>query len=423
MQFRAVKGMNDILPGEIERWQRLERAFRQTVELYAYSEIRTPIVEPLELFARSTGQTTEIVEKQMFEFERGDERLALRPEGTPGAARAFINSNQQALRPVTRWYYFGPMFRAEQPQRGRYRQFHQAGCEVYGDPGPVVDAEMIDMLVLTLKRAGIVSFEVHLNSLGGPGSRARYREALERYFDPHKDRLSEHARRRLRDNPLRVLDSKDPKDREIAQGAPSALELLEPEDQAHFEGLCRALTTLGTPYSIDRTLVRGLDYYTRTLFEFTSVSGELGSQNSLLGGGRYDLLLQALGGPALPAIGFAAGVERLLLAMQQAPPVGPALCFVAPVGEAARFEALGLARELRENGIATELDGRGGSLKSLLRRADALGARLCLVVGDSELERGVVQIKDLRDRIQSETPRTELLTAVRGLLERGEAAS
>jgi len=422
MQFRAVKGMNDILPGEVERWQRLERAFRRTVELYGYAEVRTPILESLDLFVRSTGETTEIVEKQMFELERSGERLALRPEGTPGAARAFVVSNQHAQRPVTRWYYVGPMFRAEQPQRGRYRQFHQAGCEVYGDPGPIVDAEMIDMLAKFLRSAGVPSFEVRINSLGGAASRARYRDALVRYLEPKKEALSEHARRRLGDNPLRILDSKDPRDREISAGAPSVLDELEPDDRAHFEGLCRALDALGTEYIVDGGLVRGLDYYTRTLFEFTSSIGELGSQNAILGGGRYDNMLSELGGPALPAIGFACGLERLLLALGDAPSERAPLCFVAPIGEAAKLEGLKLAGELRERGIAVELDGRGGSLKSLLRRADGLGARLCLVLGDSEIERGIIQVKDLRERGQSEIARAAVLGEVRRLLDRGEGA-
>lgn len=422
MQFRAVKGMNDILPGEVERWQRLEQAFRRTVELHGYAEVRTPVLEALELFVRSTGQTSEIVEKQMFEFERGGERLALRPEGTPGAARAFIASSGHVQRPVTRWYYIGPMFRAEQPQRGRYRQFHQAGCEVYGDPGPIVDAEMIAMLADLLREIGIPAFEICLNSLGGSASRARYREALVSYLEPKKSELSEHAQRRLADNPLRILDSKDPRDRQAVQGAPNILDVLEPEDRAHFDGLRRALDALGVEYKVDPALVRGLDYYTRTLFEFTASVGEIGSQNALLGGGRYDGMLSELGGPPLPAIGFAMGLERVLLAMGETPPLPRDTCFVAPIGEKAVLEGLRLARELRGAGITVELDGRGGSLKSLLRRADALGARFCLVLGDSELERGVVQVKELRERTQTEVPMTGLLAHIQERLGRGEAS-
>jgi histidyl-tRNA synthetase len=421
MQFRAVKGMNDILPGEVERWQRLEQAFRRTVELHGYEEIRTPFLEALDLFVRSTGQTSEIVEKQMFELERGGERLALRPEGTPGAARAFINSSGHAQRPVTRWYYLGPMFRAEQPQRGRYRQFHQAGCEVYGDPGPVIDAEIIDMLSGLLRGLGIQRFEVHLNSLGGAASRARYRDALLRFLEPKRDALSEHAQKRLLDNPLRILDSKDPRDRAAVQGAPSVLDELEPEDRAHFEGLRRALDALGTSYVVDAGLVRGLDYYTRTLFEITAEIGELGSQNALLGGGRYDGMLTELGGPALPAIGFAIGLERILLALGETELPRVERCFVVPIGEKAVLEGLRLGRELRDAGIPTEVDGRGGSVKSMLRRADNLGARFSIVIGDGELQRGTVQLKDLPAHTQLEVPRAEVLASIQKVLGSGEA--
>ncbi|MGC4088494.1 MAG: histidine--tRNA ligase [Polyangiaceae bacterium] len=402
MQFQRVKGMNDILPGDIERWQRLESVFRRTVELHGYSEVRTPILESLELFVRSTGETTEIVEKQMFELQRGSERFALRPEGTPGSARAFIGGSVHAKEPVTRWYYIGPMFRAEQPQRGRYRQFHQAGCEVYGDAGPISDAEMIDMLVGLLRALGVESFDVRINSLGGAQSRAKYRAALQDYLRPQADKLSEHAQKRLGDNPLRILDSKDPRDREAVKGAPSILDVLEPEDQAHFQGLCAALDALGTPYVVDTGLVRGLDYYTRTLFEFTSNAGQLGTQSALLGGGRYDGMLEGLGGPKLPCIGYAMGLERMLLAMDKTELPKAPRCFVAPLGEKATHQGLIIARELRALGITVDVDGRGGSLKSMLRRADATGAALCLVLGEAEVERGVVQVKNLAAHTQTE---------------------
>jgi len=422
MQFRPVKGMNDILPGDIERWQRLESVFRSTVELHGYSEVRTPILEALELFVRSTGETSEIVEKQMFELERSGERLALRPEGTPGSARAFIGGSVHAREPVTRWYYIGPMFRAENPQRGRYRQFHQAGCEVYGDAGPIADAEMIDMLVGLLRALGVSSFDVRVNSLGGPQSRARYRNVLQDYLRPHANELSEHAQKRLLDNPLRILDSKNPRDIEAVKGAPSILEVLEPEDLAHFQGLRAALDALGTPYTIDPGLVRGLDYYTRTLFEFTSSAGKLGSQNALLGGGRYDGMLAELGGPQLPAIGYAMGLERMLLAMDDSALPQVQRCFVAPVGERAAHQGLVLARELRAREITVDLDGRGGSLRSLLRRADARGARFCLVIGDSELERGVVQVKDLRAHTQIELAPSAVASHIAVALTQDEAA-
>jgi histidyl-tRNA synthetase len=416
MEFRAVKGMNDLLPDEVERFARAEATFRRTVELHGFSEVRTPVLEPTELFARSTGETSEIVEKQMFSLQRESESLTLRPEGTPGAARAFINHSVHAREPVTRWFYVGAMFRAERPQRGRLRQFHQAGCEVYGDPGPVVDAEIIDMLVSFLGELGITDLEVRINSIGGPATRARYRAALLAYLTPHAASLSEHAQKRLGDNPLRILDSKDPRDRAIVEGAPSILEHLEPEDRAHWDGLRAALDALGTKYDITPGLVRGLDYYTRTLFELVSNQGELGSQNTLLGGGRYDGLLAELGGPKLPAIGFAIGLERLLLASPVAAPAKPARCFIAPIGAAAVHEALRLARELRRASITTEVDGRGGSMKSMLRRADSSGARACIVIGDAELTSGEFQLKDLAAHSQASVPRAEIVARVAQLL-------
>jgi histidyl-tRNA synthetase len=404
--------MNDILPDEVGRWHELEAVLRRELELSGYSEIRTPFLESLELFVRSIGDTTEIVEKQMFSFQRGDETLALRPEGTASVARAYVGHSLHAKEPVSRLYYLGPMFRAERPQRGRYRQFWQVGAEVFGDPGPGVDAEMIDMLVGILRALGIENLEVCVNSLGSQGTRARYRDALFAYLEPKKATLSEHAQKRLADNPLRILDSKNPKDQEAVKGAPSILDLLEPDDQKHWEGLKAALEALGTPFVVAPELVRGLDYYTRTLFEISSSDGALGSQNALLGGGRYDGMVEELGGPKIPAVGFAMGLERVLLAMPERPANQLPLVFVAPLGDRAALEALGIARELRGVGVRVVPDTRGASLRSLLRRADSLGARLCLVLGDTELERGVVALKDLAQKSQLDVPRATLVEAV-----------
>ncbi len=412
MALRPVTGMNDILPDEVGRWHELEAVLRRELELAHYSEIRTPFLEPLELFVRSIGDTTEIVEKQMFSFQRGDETLALRPEGTASVARAYVGHALHAKEPVSRLYYLGPMFRAERPQRGRYRQFWQVGAEVFGDPGPGVDAEMIDMLVGILRALGIENLEVCVNSLGSQGTRARYRDALFAYLEPKKATLSEHAQKRLADNPLRILDSKNPKDQEAVKGAPSILDLLEPDDQKHWEGLKAALEALGTPFVVAPELVRGLDYYTRTLFEIRSTAGELGSQNALLGGGRYDGMVEELGGPKIPAVGFAMGLERVLLAMSDRRANKAPLVFVAPLGEKAAIEALGIARDLRQAGVTVLADTRQASLRSLLRRADSLGARLCLVLGDTELERGVVALKDLSEKSQSDVPRASLTQTV-----------
>jgi histidyl-tRNA synthetase len=257
---------------------------------------------------------------------------------------------------------------------------------------------------------------VLVNSLGGPGTRARYRNALSLHLEPKRATLSEHSQKRLGDNPLRILDSKDPRDVAAVADAPSILDLLEPEDRAHWDGLRRALDALGTPYEVEPRLVRGLDYYTRTLIEVQGAGGELGTQNALLGGGRYDGMIEELGGPSVPAVGFAMGLERMLLAMPAGEPLADALCFVAPLGDPASHEALRIGRELRERGIRTEVDTRGGKLKALLRRADSLGARLCVVLGDAELERGCVLLKDLMAHTQEEVPRGELAGKITSVL-------
>lgn len=416
MKLRAVKGMNDILPAEARRFQRVERIFRETAETYGFRELRTPIVEELSLFHKSTGETSEVVQKQMFLLKREDETLALRPEGTPSSARVYIANKLQAQEPVTKWYYIGPMFRAERPQRGRYRQFHQAGCELYGDPGPLCDAEMVDMLFQMSTRFGLKGLRVEVNSLGGPEARAAYRERLVEFFEPKKASLSEHAQARLLDNPLRILDSKDERDRSASEGAPVLLDCLTLDDRVHWEGFLAALDVLETPYSVNPRLVRGLDYYARTCFEIVAESGEIGSQSAILGGGRYDGMLEGLGGPDIPAIGFAMGLERVLLALGEESIEEEPLCFIAPLGTEAALAGLKIAAALRERGIVTELDSRGSSLKSMLRRANNMNARYAVVLGKNEVKEGVVQLKDLRDHTQMDVSLADIPNTVsRGL--------
>jgi histidyl-tRNA synthetase len=412
MPFRAVKGMNDILPEQVRRWQRLEATFRDTVALYGYEEVRTPIVEPTALFVRSIGEATDVVDKEMYSFERHDESLTLRPEGTAGAARAFVEHSRHAREPISRWFYIGPMFRAERPQRGRYRQFHQAGCEVYGDLGPVCDAEMIAMLADFYAKLGILELKIQVNSIGGAESRLRHREALLEFFRPKAESLSEHARERVELNPLRVLDSKDPRDRTACEGAPSVLDYLVDDDRQHWDSLRRALDAMHVGYSVAPGLVRGLDYYTRTLFEISANSGDLGTQNALCGGGRYDKMIEGLGGPSIAAVGFAMGIERVLLAMPEEDEETRPFCFFAPMGEAATERALAFARALRQNGVRVEVDSRKNSIKSMLRRADTMHARLVVVLGDTELERSAAAIKDLAAHSQIEVPFDELVTRV-----------
>ncbi len=404
MEVRAVRGMNDILPDEVGRWQELETAFRVHAELPGFAEVRTPVIEATELFARQIGETTDVVEKEMYSFERHDDRLTVRPEGTAGAARAFVEHAVAGQRPVSRWWYLGPMFRGERPAKGRYRQFWQAGCEHYGDVGPVADAEMIDFVVGFFQRIGISDLTTHVSSLGSGDTHARFRQAVFDFLAPKRASLSDDSQRRLDKNPLRILDSKDPRDREAVLGGPSILELLDGDDLAHWNGLRRHLDALGVRYVVDPTLVRGLDYYTRTLFEVKTSMGDLGAQNTLAGGGRYDNMIEGLGGPKVPAIGFAMGIERVLsVAPLRARERGP-VCWVAPMGDAAIDGALRFARDLRKLGVAAEVDGRGGKLKAMLRRAETAGARFCVIFGESELARGVCAVKDLAARTQDEVP-------------------
>ncbi|HEY5146043.1 MAG TPA: histidine--tRNA ligase [Polyangiaceae bacterium] len=410
--LRAVKGMNDVLPDEVGRWQRLERAYARTMSLHGFREVRTPYLEPTALFVRAIGEVTDIVEKEMYSFDHRGEALTLRPEGTASAARAYVEHAVHGREPVTRWWYIGPMFRAERPQRGRYRQFSQLGAEIFGDEGPGCDAEMVDMLVGFLNELAIPGVEVVVSSLGGPATRAQYRDALVAHLTPKAASLSADSQRRLGTNPLRILDSKDERDKTAVSDAPTLHDFLDAGDKEHFAKLRAGLDALGTPYAVDPRLVRGLDYYTRTLFEIRGAHDKLGAGSTLLGGGRYDAMIADLGGPKVPAIGFAAGVERLLIASELAEPPTTVDVLVAPLGPGATTAGLVLARDLRRAGICSEIDTRGGSLKSQLRRANTLGARIVLILGDSELAENVVQVKDLAAHTQDRVSRDDTVRAV-----------
>ncbi len=421
MKLRAIRGMNDILPDEARAWHHVESVFRRKAELYGYGEVRTPLIEDTSLFARQMGETSDVVEKEMYSFERHDDRLTVRPEGTAGAARAYVEHNVANKEPISRWYYLGAMFRGERPAKGRYRQFYQAGCEIYGDSGPICDAEMIDLVVGILTDLGIGGLSVHVNSLGSGDTRERYRDALLSYFTPNKASLSEDSQRRLEKNPLRILDSKDPRDRGLATGAPSILEVLSEADRAHFEGVKSALETLGVPFVVDPSLVRGLDYYTRTLFEVKTTQADLGAQNTLCGGGRYDDMVESLGGPKVPAVGFAMGLERILVAMPslgEASAVSPV--YVAAMSEGARATALKIAKELRALGVRAELDTRDARIKGMIRRAETLRARLFVIIGDDEMQKGELSVKDLVARTQETLP---IATAARIVADRALGAA
>lgn len=421
VQLRAVKGMNDVLPADIGRWHLVEAAYRRAMEALGYREVRTPYLEPTALFVRTIGEATDVVEKEMYSFHHHDDALTLRPEGTAGAARAYVEHGGHNTEPVTRWYYLGPMFRAERPQRGRYRQFSQVGAECFGDPGPGCDAEMIDALVGFLEAIGVARPDVLLNSIGSGETRAQYKDALVGFLTPKKEALTADSRRRLETNPLRILDSKAPNDQEAVEGAPTILEFLSAEDRAHWDALRRHLDALGTPYRIDTKLVRGLDYYTRTLFEMRGAYDELGAGSTLVGGGRYDGMVEQLGGPKVPAIGYAAGLERLLVASTLEAPASVVDVLVAPIGDGALDAALVLGRDVRRAGLRCEVDTRRTSLKAQLRRANALGARVALILGDREITQGVVEVKDLAGHAQHEVARGDVVRRVAELASRPAA--
>jgi histidyl-tRNA synthetase len=417
-----VKGMNDILPPDVAKWQFVEEKARSILDAFSYHELRTPILEYTPLFTRSVGEATEVVEKQMYTFEdRDGSSVSMRPEGTASAVRAYIARSMWNREPITRWYYMGPMFRHERAQRGRLRQFHQIGAEVFGLPGPAVDAEMIAMLVALLEELGIkpTDIDVAINSLGEPEERAAYRERLRTYFAGHVDKLDEFSKRRLDSNPMRILDSKDPDVQTLCADAPILLDVLGDASKRHFEAVRKHLSDLGTTTSIDPRLVRGLDYYTGTIFEIKAKVGDLGAQNTVCGGGRYDKLVSSLGGPQIPAMGFGMGVERVLLAMtESAESFDPGLgLFIAALGEQARSYVLPIAHKLRVAGIRTEVEHREVGLKGQLKRADALRARLALIVGDNELASGKLILRDLATREQLEISVEELEAKVRQALD------
>lgn len=422
---RVVKGMHDLLPPEARATSALEAAFRACMERARFGELRTPYVEQLSLFVRSVGTGTDIVDKEIYAFDYRGESLALRPEGTASAVRAYVEQQMHTREAVSRFWYAGPMFRGERPQKGRYRQFYQLGAEVFGDAGPGVDAEVIDLLVGFLRDLGIRDSAVHLGTIGGRETRGRYRDALVDYLTPRTAELGAESQKRLQHNPLRILDSKSPDDRRVVADAPRISEYLSEADRAHFDGLRRLLDKLGTPYTVDERLVRGLDYYTRTLFEIKGASEILGAGDTLVGGGRYDDLVASWGGPDVPAFGFGAGLERLLIAQGAEPPKAPRFVFVAPLGERAQEDALLLVRELRHLGVTADVDLRGGSAKNLFKRADRDGATLVLLIGERELEQGVVAIKELQAEspTQTEVSRAEAALHVAARLQAPSAES
>ena len=409
----AVKGMNDILPPESARWEWLEAKVRNLMARYAYRNIRTPIVEPTALFVRGLGEVTDIVEKEMYSFEDrlNGEHLTLRPESTAGVVRA-VAEHSMLYDGGKRLYYMGPMFRHERPQRGRYRQFHQIGAEALGFPGAEVDAELILLAHALWRELGLQNVRLELNSLGEPEERKAHRAALISYLEQHIEVLDEEARRRLYSNPLRILDTKNPAMQSVVEGAPRLIDFLGPKSLAHFEAVKTILSANDVAWTVNPRLVRGMDYYNLTVFEF--VTDQLGSQGTICGGGRYDYLIEQIGGKPAPAVGWALGVERVLELLKEqssiVPPVAPDVYAVVPSG-AVLPVAVATMERLRQLGIRVQMhaapaggDGMG-SMKSQFKRADASGALYALVFGDDELSRGMVVVKSLRDGVGAQADR------------------
>jgi len=429
--LKAVRGTRDLLPPETELWNRIEATARSVFARYNFGEIRTPIFEDTNLFARGVGEETDIVSKEMYTWEdraraqsEKSQQLTLRPENTAGVVRAYIEHKLGETGQLQKLYYIGPQFRRERPQKGRYRQFFQVGAEVIGPPSagsesPLRDAEVLEMLATLLDELGIGGWTLNINSVGSSADRERYNQALRAALEPVKDKMCADCQRRAEVNPLRVLDCKVPEDQPIIETLPKIADVLDEESKAHFAAVTAALDASGVPYTRNHRLVRGLDYYTRTTFEFTH--GGLGAQNALLGGGRYDGLSEAIGGPKAPGIGFAIGLDRLVLTLQslqtEAAAADKLSAFIAPMADAknadqmTRMNAAGLAlaRELRRAGLKVELGDGSFRLKKSFEAADKCAKRI-VILGEDELASGMLTVKDFASGVQTKVPRAELAT-------------
>jgi histidyl-tRNA synthetase len=404
-KLQPVRGTHDLLPDDMRRHRRVTEAARAAAERYGYLEMATPIFEFSEVFKRTLGDTSDIVTKEMYTFvDKGGEQLTLRPENTAGVARALISGGLSQNLPL-KYYYAGAMFRFERPQKGRQRQFHQIGIELLGVPGPAGDVEVIACGAAILRDLGLLDRTVlELNTLGDGESRAAYREALVEYFRAHRARLSEESRERLERNPLRILDSKDPGDRALVMEAPQFGEYLNDRSRAFFAAVTEGLQALGIDYQLNPRLVRGLDYYAHTAFEFTTT--DLGSQGTVMGGGRYDGLVEIMGGPATAGVGWAAGIERMAMMLAETPPSRRPIA-VVPVGTAAEAPAAKLAERLRRVDFAVDL-GYGGNLGKRMKRADKLHAAAAIILGEDELAKGEASLRDLDSGEQTAVPLAEL---------------
>ncbi len=414
-QIKTVKGFNEVLPPESFRWRQVEDKFRNLLEGYGFAELRLALLEPTELFARSIGDETDIVEKEMYTFrDRSERSLTLRPEGTASVVRAFNQYSLGKLSEINKLYYSGPMFRYERPQKGRYRQFHQLGAEVFGEASFYQDAETLVMLAQLFHTLSIEGVNLHLNSLGCAACRPAYRDKLKSFLLERRSSLCGDCQRRIQENPLRALDCKNPACREAVLGAPQINHSLCDDCRAHFSGLCGLLDDVGLEYQVDSQLVRGLDYYTRTTFEF--LAGDLGAQNAVAAGGRYDLLVEELGGKPTPAFGFAIGFERLMMLAgdKLAPSTSPFAALV-PLGEAALRRLFPLHVSLNRNARVTTLGFQQKSLKSQLKKADKDGVMYALIVGPDELDQGIAICRNMRTKEQTQLSLNNLEEALREL--------
>ena len=413
--IQSIKGTKDILPDQSHGWQALKVIIRSTMNNYGYKEIRTPAFERTELFSRGVGEETDIVSKEMYSWtDQGGEKLTLKPDLTAPVVRAFIQHNLREQSPINKLYYIDTLFRRERPQKGRYRQFHQFGIEAFGSENPEIDAEVIAVALAVFNTLGLEGLTLKLNSIGSPECRTLYRQAIRSYLKPYLNDLSEISQRRFDKNPLRILDTKIPHEIEILNDIPNVSDSWTPEDKAHFEELKSLLDAMDIQYSLAPRLVRGLDYYTRTTFEITSSA--LGAQDALCGGGRYDGLVKTLGGKATPGIGFAAGMERILLAMGDFDSnVKNTQLYIVGLGDTVRPVVIKLAEDLRQNKIRTNFDPLRRSLKAQMREANKAGASYAILIGDQELESGEAKLKDLNTGDQENIALDKLVNHINSL--------
>ncbi len=420
MRYATPRGTADILPRESPRWRYLEDKFREICRLYGYEELRTPTFEETELFARSIGEHTDIVGKEMYTFlDRAERSMTLRPEGTAPVVRAYLQHKLFAKAPVTKLYYITSIFRYERPQAGRYREHHQVGVEALGSADPAMDAEVISLAMEFATSLGMRNLELRMNSVGCPGCRPKYRDVLRKAVEPNLEVLCESCRTRYRANPLRMLDCKRPRCRELTAGAPNIIEYLCEECSKHLDAVLHYLGLLDIGYTLDPRLVRGFDYYTKTAFEI--VSAELGAQNAVAGGGRYDGLVAELGGEPTPAVGFGAGIERILDVMDaqgiELPADTHPSVFVATIGDAAREAGVKLLAELRKADVPAETDYAGKSLKAQMKSADRQQARLTIMIGEDELNRGQVKVRNMQTKEETDVPLDRAAVRVKEMLD------